>query len=85
MKLILKRVPVKIEPHILGGIDLAEFMGCVDKQGPFALYTEAGELLPCQVSTAMESKSGDIVRLTVTFFVDGEKVRVEGDKCEPAN
>lgn len=50
-----------------------------------AVDTEAGELLPCQVSTAMESKSSDIVRLTVTFFVDGEKVRVEGDKCEPAN
>lgn len=63
MKLILKRV--ERDGEILG---------------PFALHAEDGQMLPCQVSTSMESTGGGRpVKLTVTFTVDGDQIKVEGD------
>ena len=48
--------------------------------GPFALHAEDGQMLPCQVSTIMESSGGGRpVKLTVTFTVDGDQIKVEGD------
>lgn len=48
--------------------------------GPFALHTEDGKMLPCQVSTSMDScGGGHPVKLTVIFTVDGDNIKVEGD------
>lgn len=78
MKLILKRV----------GDDSRVFRKLQDRpipgertqdSRPFALCTEDGQQLPCQVSTSMTSVSGDLVRLTVVFEVDGRGLLVEGD------
>ncbi|UQB29956.1 hypothetical protein I9H06_16440 [Pseudomonas tremae] len=46
---------------------------------PFALCTEAGEVLPCQQSTVMTSKPDGPVLLTVVFEVNGRDVIVRGD------
>ncbi|MGS0546541.1 hypothetical protein ACU8WE_28905 [Pseudomonas parakoreensis] len=55
----------------------------VEREGaepcPFALYTEEGEMLPCQVSTALDSKGARPPTLTVTFTVDGDRIKVQGD------
>ncbi|SDT52547.1 hypothetical protein SAMN05216222_4884 [Pseudomonas prosekii] len=47
--------------------------------GPFALHTEDGQILPCQVSTVMDSKGARPPTLVVTFTVDGDQVKVQGD------
>ncbi|WP_110951359.1 hypothetical protein [Pseudomonas bohemica] len=82
MKLILKRVAREIEVTALGDESRKFVAGKASKHSPFALHTEAGEVLPCQVSTNMASEAGDLVRLTVVFTVDGESLRVEGDDAE---
>lgn len=46
---------------------------------PFALFTDSGEQLPCQVSTSMASTGEGFVKLTVVFEVDGRGLMVEGD------
>ncbi|WP_116865667.1 hypothetical protein [Pseudomonas syringae] len=46
---------------------------------PFALCTEAGEVLPGQQSTVMTSKPDGPVLLTVVFEVNGRDVIVHGD------
>lgn len=47
---------------------------------PFALFTDAGEQLPCQVSTSITSDSSGMVKLTVVFEADGRGLVVEGDQ-----
>ena len=85
MKLILKRIERMVEVTSLGSGEARYIPGGSDIPGPFALHTEDGKILPCQISTVMGSEHGEPVRLTVTFLVDGNKIRVEGDVCEPAN
>ncbi|WP_225773306.1 hypothetical protein [Pseudomonas sp. Marseille-Q5115] len=79
MKLILKRIerrasppPSRIERNLP---DMKE------QGGPFALHTEDGEVLPCQVRTTMTSATGwEPVELTVVFRVDGKQLTVVGDQ-----
>lgn len=79
MKLILKRIerrasppPSRIERNLP---DMKEH------GGPFALHTEAGEILPGQVRTTMTSaRGGEPVELTVVFRVDGKQIAVVGDE-----
>ena len=78
MKLILRQVAPQVEVTRLADAEKRYTSGKPAKHARFALYTDAGEILPCQVSTAMVSEAGDLVRLTVVFTVDGDSVRVEG-------
>lgn len=50
-----------------------------DIPGGFALHTEDGVALPCQVSTSMTSAGQQPVQLTVVFTVNGRDLIVEGD------
>lgn len=79
MKLILKRVVPEIDVTCLSDASSRFVPGKPDTSSPFALHTEAGEVLPCQVSTTMHSEAGGPVRLTVVFTVNGEGLMVEGD------
>lgn len=79
MKLILKRVAPEIDVTCLGDSSSRFALGKPDGSSPFALHTESGEVLPCQVSTTMLSEAGEPVRLTVVFTVDGDRLAVEGD------
>jgi hypothetical protein len=78
MKLVLKRVERCIETTSLADSEVRTFGGVPSKGALFALHTDAGEQLPCQVSTSMLSEASGPVRLTVVFIVDGDKIRVEG-------
>ncbi|UQS92508.1 hypothetical protein M5C90_15760 [Pseudomonas chlororaphis subsp. piscium] len=55
----------------------------VEREGdmpcPFALHAEDGQILPCQVSTNMDSEGARPPTLTVTFTVDGDQIKVQGD------
>lgn len=82
MKLILKRVPPQIDVTALGDESKQYAQGKASKCSPFALHTDAGEILPNQVSTAMVSQANDLVRVTVVFTVDGDSLRVEGHEAE---
>lgn len=65
MKLILKRYGEKPE-----GLD----------GRPFALHTEDGEILPCQVSTALNSSADGVPTVTVIFQAVGEDLIIQGDE-----
>ncbi|SEJ49832.1 hypothetical protein SAMN03159495_3451 [Pseudomonas sp. NFR16] len=82
MKLILKRVAEQVEVTGLSDGSRKYVPGKMHQHSPFALHTDSGEILPCQVSTNMASNAGDVVRLTVVFTVDGDSLRVEGDDAE---
>lgn len=85
MKLILKRIK---RARVIGAGSIQDdvvFNDGHELPGPFALHTEDGQILPLQASTSMESDHTNVVRLIVTFVVDGDKIRIEGDVCEPAN
>lgn len=77
MKLILKRIERAVDASSIH--DEEVFLDGRRIPGPFALCTEDGQVLPCQVSNALESDYTNIARLTVTFLVDGKSVVVEGD------
>jgi hypothetical protein len=80
MKLILKRME-RARVISAGSIqDGVVFNDGHELPAPFALHTEDGQMLPCQVSTSMNSDGGAPVKLTVTFIVDGDKVKVQGDE-----
>jgi hypothetical protein len=77
MKLILKRIEKPVDVNALSDLE-PRHIPCA---GPFGLHTEDGELLPCQVSTSMDSRAGGHpVTLTVTFTVDGNQIKVQGDE-----
>lgn len=79
MKLVLKRLAPDIDVTSHTGLDPRFTPSLRDRFAPFALHTESGEVLPCQVSTTMRSEVGQPVRLTVVFNVDGDKLLIEGD------
>lgn len=79
MKLILKRVPHFIEPIHIGDSSHLKRGPEKCKERPFALYTAAGEILPRQQSVVTESLPGKCPTVTVTFFLDGDDVKVQGD------
>lgn len=66
MKLVLKRVGEDPSPSD-------------SDHRPFGLFTDSGEMLPCQVNTSLYSENGDIPKLTVVFNVDGRELMIEGD------
>jgi hypothetical protein len=80
MKLILKRIPRTVAAQGLED-EHPTFVAAEDERtGPFALHTEDGQVLPCQVRTSMDSVGRhEPVRLTVIFTVDGKNLLVEGD------
>lgn len=79
MKLVLKRIEGTIESTSLSDCEPQHHK--TGLSGPFALHTEDGALLPCQVSTNLDSSGGGHpVRLTVTFTVDGDRIRVKDDQ-----
>lgn len=78
MKLILKQITPQLEITGLSDSARGYTPGKPAKNALFALHTEAGEILPCQVSTALASQESDLVRLTVVFLVDGDRICVEG-------
>ncbi|SDI40342.1 hypothetical protein [Pseudomonas abietaniphila] len=79
MKLILKQIPSRIDVTALGDEQGLTVPGKPNAHALFALFTEAGDLLPCQVSTTLHSEAGrGIPQLTVTFNVDGRDLIVEG-------
>lgn len=80
MNLILKRIDRSLIATSLDG-DVELIQGERRLNAPFALHTEDGQVLPCQLSTSLESgKGAGFPVLTVTFAVDGLSVVVEGDK-----
>jgi len=46
---------------------------------PFALYTEAGEMLPRQICVETRNEPGTVPTVTVTFALDGKDIKVVGD------
>jgi hypothetical protein len=83
MKLVLKRLPRMMVVRALEDGHPKFVEAGSENTGPFALHTEDGQILPCQVSTTMNSSGRfDPVQLTVTFTVDGTNIRVEGDPVE---
>jgi len=81
MKLILKRIDRQLDVTAIGDDAPRYLPGYQTEAGPFALHTEAGEILPCQVRTTMTSPNGwEPVELTVVFRVDGKQVAVAGDE-----
>jgi len=79
MKLILKRVPHFIEPIHVGGSSHLKPRPEKCRNRPFALFTEEGLILPGQQSVVTESLPGKCPTVTVTFFLDGDDVKVQGD------
>jgi hypothetical protein len=79
MKLILKRVPVPVEVQCVGEARVRRYPSSDTKERPFALYTEDGVILPKQRSVTTESVYGECPTVTVTFSLDGEYVKVQGD------
>ena len=77
MKLILKRIEETATIQSLSEVEPRRL--AIGKPGPFALHTEDGQILPCQVSTNMAS-SHNGCELTVVFTLDGDKIKVEGDE-----
>jgi hypothetical protein len=75
VKLIFKR----IRPAFIATAKFDDGERDVTQLAPFALYTEDGEVLPCQISTCMLSEPNSLVRLTVVFEVNGRDLIVEGD------
>jgi len=84
MKLILKRVEPAAEGAVFidGGLARPSRRRLVAR--PLALHTEDGQLLPGQTSLNMHSVQSGPTTLTVTFTVDGDKVRIQGDKDLPS-
>lgn len=79
MKLVLRRIERTVEATSVS--DTGQRHYPTGQPGPFALHTDDGTLLPCQVSTSLDSSGcGHPVRLTVTFTVDGDRIRVQGDQ-----
>lgn len=78
MKLILKQIPSRMDVTALGDEPGQTVPGKPDAHALFALFTEAGDMLPCQVSTTLHSEACGIPKLTVTFSVNGKDVVVEG-------
>ena len=62
MKLVLK---LSAAPGVIG--ELA-----------YLLFDEGGELLPQQVGIVIDQHAGEMTKVTVTFTVDGENIRIEG-------
>lgn len=77
MKLVLKRIEKTVEVTALPDPESRHVN--TGYPGPFALHTEDGQVLPCQISTNMESSVGEPVLLTVMFTVNGRDLVVEGD------
>jgi hypothetical protein len=82
MKLILKQIHVPDAGHLYE-TSLEDNRRYVplerQERALFALHTEDGQMLPCQVSTSLSSNAGDAFpSLTVTFNVDGRDLVVEG-------
>ncbi len=79
MKLILKRIPAPVKVQVIGDAEMCRSISAQCKERPFALYTAAGEILPRQQSVVTESLPGKCPTVTVTFFLDGDDVKVQGD------
>lgn len=78
MRLVLKRIERAVEATSLSDSEPQHYL--TGMPGPFALHTEDGQLLPCQVRTDMSSEPCGPVTLTVTFRLDGDKIKVQGDE-----
>jgi hypothetical protein len=79
MKLILKQIPPQIDVTSVSDQSPRHAPGKPDERALFGLFTEAGEMLPCQVSTTLHSEAGGgMPKLTVTFNVNGRDLIVEG-------
>jgi hypothetical protein len=82
MKLILKQIHVPGAGQVLKtSLEDDRWPVLLERQerALFALHTEDGQMLPCQVSTSLNSQAGNgLPSLTVTFNVDGRDLVVEG-------
>ena len=47
--------------------------------GLYVLCNEHGEMLPAQMRVSLTSEVGQLQKLTVEFYCDGESIRVIGD------
>ncbi|OIN44524.1 hypothetical protein [Pseudomonas costantinii] len=79
MKLIIKRVPHAIAAITLGATGHLTQRPKESKERPFALFTEDGVILPMQQSVVTESLAGKCPTVTVTFYLNGEDIKVQGD------
>lgn len=79
MKLILKRMPTPVRVHVIGDAEMCRAISAQYKERPFAIYTEDGVILPRQQSVVTESLPGKCPTVTVTFYLDGEDVKLHGD------
>lgn len=77
MKLVLKRVEPRLDASSLD--EIRTVSGEKTNNRPFALHTEDGQVLPCQISSIMVSEPCKMVELTVKFIIDGKNLRLEGD------
>jgi hypothetical protein len=79
MKLILKRVVPMIDARSLDDTDPVYIPDHCAEPGPFALHTEDGQILPCQLITEVRSEPGRVPTLTVTFQLDGDRIKFQGE------
>lgn len=49
------------------------------ENGLYVLCNEAGEILPAQTRVTLVSEPGEQQMLHVTFYCDGESIKVVGD------
>lgn len=77
MKLILKRVGD--DPRMIRQLGDHRPVEQIEDYRPFGLHTEDGTILPCQVSTSMNSERGGPVQVTVVFTVNGRDLVIQGD------
>lgn len=77
MRLVLKRVGD--DPRMVRKLGDRRPAEQIQDYRPFGLYTDDGTILPCQVSTSMNSEHGGPVQVTVVFTVNGRDLVVEGD------
>lgn len=86
MKLIFKRVRRPAVDDCIEVTSLTETVRQYESPrrmpGPYALHTEDGQTLPCQISSTMHSDGdGGPVHVTIVFMLDGTQISVQGDEA----
>lgn len=77
--MVLKRVPRLVHVHAIGDAEMIRSLADQENSRPFALYTEHGDLLPGQQRVCIESLPGSCPTVTVTFYLDGDSLKILGD------
>lgn len=78
MKLIVKRIGPDMRGVDIRSVgDRSPARHRMDDLRPLALFTEAGEALPCQARLVIESEPHMPPKIIVTFYLDDEHISLE--------